>query len=88
MIISSIPQGATVSVEGMDQSMTETTAKVKASLSKGGEQEYTVKFVRSDNHIGWAVSSLDMDFSAAGAFFRLVCKNLYRSICHSFLQHL
>lgn len=65
MIISSIPQGATVSVEGMDQSMTETTAKVKASLSKGGEQKYTVKFVRSDNHIGWAVSSLDMDFSAA-----------------------
>lgn len=65
MIISSIPQGATVSVEGMDQSMTETTAKVKASLSKGGEQEYTVKFVRSDNHIAWAVSSLDMDFSAA-----------------------
>ena len=65
MIISSIPQGATVSVEGMDQSMTETAAKVKASLSKGGEQEYTVKFVRSDNHIGWAVSSLDMDFSAA-----------------------
>ncbi|MEE0287517.1 MAG: tetratricopeptide repeat protein [Collinsella aerofaciens] len=65
MIISSIPQGATVSVEGMDQSMTETTAKVKASLSKGGEQEYTVKFVRSDNHIGWAVASLDMDFSAA-----------------------
>lgn len=65
MIVSSIPQGATVSIEGMDQSMTETTAKVKASLSKGGEQEYTVKFVRSDNHIGWAVSSLDIDFSAA-----------------------
>ena len=65
MIVSSIPQGATVSIEGMDQSMTETTAKVKASLSKGGEQEYIVKFVRSDNHIGWAVSSLDIDFSAA-----------------------
>lgn len=65
MIISSIPQGATVSIEGMDQSMTETTAKVKASLSKGGEQEYNVKFVRSDNHIGWAVSSFDIDFSAA-----------------------
>lgn len=65
MIISSIPQGATVSIEGMDQSMTETTAKVKASLSKGGEQEYTVKFVRSDNHIGWAVSSFDIDFPAA-----------------------
>ena len=65
MIISSIPQGATVSVEGMDQSMTETTAKVKVSLSKGGEQEYTVQFVRSDNHIGWAVSSFDIDFSAA-----------------------
>lgn len=65
MIISSIPQGATASIEGMDQSMTETTAKVKVSLSKGGEQEYEVKFVRSDNHIGWAVSSLDIDFSAA-----------------------
>lgn len=65
MIVSSIPQGATVSIEGMDQSMTETTTKVKASLSKGGEQEYTVKFVRSDNHIGWAVSSLDIDLSAA-----------------------
>ena len=65
MIISSIPQGATVSIDGMDQSMTETTAKVKASLSKGGEQEYTVKFVRSDNHIGWAVSSFDIDLSAA-----------------------
>lgn len=65
MIISSIPQGATVSIEGMDQSMTETTAKVKASLPKGGEQEYTVKFVRSDNHIGWAVSSFDIDFPAA-----------------------
>lgn len=64
-VFSSIPQGATVSIEGMDQSMTETTAKVKASLSKGGEQEYTVKFVRSDNHIGWAVSSLDIDLSAA-----------------------
>ena len=45
--------------------MTETTAKVKASLSTGGEQESTVKFVRSDNHIGWAVSSFDIDFSAA-----------------------
>ena len=38
---------------------------VPGFVIQGGEQEYTVKFVRSDNHIGWAVSSLDMDFSAA-----------------------
>ena len=64
-IVSSVPQGATAKIEGMDQSMTESTAKVEVSLSKGGTQEYEVKFVRSSNHIGWAVSSLDIDLSAA-----------------------
>ena len=64
-IVSSVPQGSTAKIEGMDQSMTETTAKVEVSLSKGGTQDYEVKFVRSSNHIGWAVSSLDIDLSAA-----------------------
>ena len=64
-IISTVPQGSSVEIEGMDQSMTETSAKAKVSLSKGGEQEYDVTFVRSDNHIGWVVSSLDIDLSAA-----------------------
>lgn len=35
MIISSIPQGATVSVEGMDQSMTETTAQGQGFAVQG-----------------------------------------------------
>ena len=64
-IVSSVPEGSTVEIKGMDQSMTETTAKAEVSLSKGGTQEYEVKFVRSSNHIGWAVSSLDIDLSAA-----------------------
>ena len=65
LIISSVPQGATVEIKGMDKSMTECKAVVTASLSKGGTQDYDVTFVRSDNHIGWVVSSLDIDFSSA-----------------------
>lgn len=64
-IVASVPQGATVEIKGMDQSMTETTAEVEVSLSKGGTQDYQVKFVRSSNHVGWAVSSLDIDLSAS-----------------------
>ncbi|MFR7749933.1 MAG: hypothetical protein ACLU1W_03910 [Collinsella sp.] len=61
MIISSIPQGATVSIEGMDQSMTETTAKVKASLSRAANR--AVKFVRPTT-ISLGRFSFDIDFSA------------------------
>lgn len=64
-IVSAVPQGSTAKITNMDQSMTECTAKVEVSLSKGGTQDYEVKFVRSANHIGWAVSSLDIDLSAA-----------------------
>lgn len=65
LIVSSVPQGATVEIKGMDKSMTECKAVVTASLSKGGTQDYDVTFVRSDNHIGWSVASLDIDFSSA-----------------------
>lgn len=67
LIVSSVPQGATVEIKGMDKSMTECKAVVTASLSKGGTQDYDVTFVRSDNHIGWSVASLDIDFSSADA---------------------
>lgn len=63
VIISSIPQGATPSIEGMDQSMTESKATVKVQLSKGGTQTYEVDFVRQG--IGWAVSGLQIDFGGA-----------------------
>lgn len=65
LIVSSIPSDATPTIEGMDSSMTESTAKVSVSLSKGGTQEYEIKFVRSDTRIGWAVSSIDVDFGSS-----------------------
>lgn len=64
IIVSSIPENATPTIEAMDQSMTESTAQVSVTLSMGGEQTYEVSFVRSDNHIGWVVSGLQIDFNA------------------------
>lgn len=63
IIASSIPDGATPTIEGMDQSMTESTATVSVELSKGGTATYEVGFVREG--IGWAVSSVTMDFGSA-----------------------
>ena len=60
ILVASIPQGATPTIEGMDAQMTSAKATVKASLSKGGELTYTVDFVRDG--LGWAVSNLSIDF--------------------------
>ena len=65
MITSTIPQGATPAIEGMDQSMTESTATVKVTLSKGGTQTYEVGFVREG--LGWRVSSVTVDLSGNGS---------------------
>lgn len=67
LIVSSIPADSTPTIEGLDKSMTESTAKVSVALSKGGTQEYEVKFVRSDNRIGWSVSSIDIDLGSTGS---------------------
>lgn len=65
VITSTIPQGATPAIEGMDQSMTESTATVKVTLSKGGTQTYEVGFVREG--LGWRVSSVTVDLSGNGS---------------------
>ena len=62
-LVSSVPDNATATIEGMDQSMTQSTATVKAALSKGGSQTYEVTFVREG--IGWKVSALTIDFGNA-----------------------
>lgn len=61
-IVSSIPDGATATITNMDQSMTESTALVTVELPLGGTPQYDVTFVRSDNHIGWVVSSFDLHY--------------------------
>lgn len=65
VLVSSIPSGATPTIEAMDQSMTESEAQVAVQLSLGATQTYDVTFVRSDNHIGWVVSGLSIDFSSS-----------------------
>ena len=62
-LINSIPAGSTVKITGLDKSMSESTAVCEVSYSKGSSQKYTVKLVRSANHIGWAVASVDFSFA-------------------------
>lgn len=66
MITSSI-QGmgeATATVTALDAGMTQSDATVDVTMPQGGTVTYQVHFVRSANHIGWAVESLAMDFGA------------------------
>ena len=60
ILAASIPKDATPTIEGMDASMSKSTATVKATLSKGGEMSYTVEFVRDG--LGWVVSNVTTDF--------------------------
>ena len=53
---------ATATVTGLDAGMTESDATVDVTMPQGGTVTYQVHFVRSSNHIGWAVESLTMDF--------------------------
>ena len=65
LLVSTIPDGATATIAGMDQSMTESVATVDVALSKGGTQTYEVTFVREG--IGWKVAALSVDFSDSDA---------------------
>lgn len=67
LITSTIPEGATPTITAMDQNMTSSKAEVEVELSLGGTQTYTVDFVRTANHIGWAVASIDIDFSGSNS---------------------
>lgn len=58
----SLVKGSTPEVKGVDRSMTESTVYVTASLSQGGEQDYTFKLVRDG--ITWKVSSIETSYSS------------------------
>ncbi|AEB06965.1 Tetratricopeptide TPR_1 repeat-containing protein [Coriobacterium glomerans PW2] len=64
-IASKVPAGSKPTIESMDQSMTKSTAKVRVVLSKSGVQTYSVDFVRNANHLGWAVSSIKLEFNTS-----------------------
>ncbi len=64
VIVASIPQDSTATIEGMDAGMSETKATVKVALKQGGEMTYEVDFVREG--LGWVVSSIVTDFNVSG----------------------
>ncbi|MBM6675185.1 tetratricopeptide repeat protein [Olsenella uli] len=51
-----LPSGAEVSVTGVDRAMMESTVYVTATLSSGGQQDYTIDMTRDG--IGWKVSAV------------------------------
>ena len=59
VIVSTIPEGSEPTIEGLDRSMTESTATVSVELSLGGTVTYEVDFVREG--LGWVVSDLTID---------------------------
>ena len=62
-IQATLPSGATgVTVEGVDRSMTESSALVTATLSAGGEQSYKVSLVRDG--ISWKVDGVTVEYPA------------------------
>lgn len=62
VITSTVPEGATPTITGMDQSMTTSTATVSVELSRGGTQTYTVEFARQG--LGWVVSGITIDLGS------------------------
>lgn len=60
----SLPSGATVAVNGVDQSMTESTVYLTATLPQGGEQDYVIEMRRDG--ISWKVTSVSTDYLSAG----------------------
>ncbi|WP_322155752.1 tetratricopeptide repeat protein [Paratractidigestivibacter sp.] len=64
-ISDTLPSGATVSVDGVDRSKDETTVHLVATLSGGGQQQYTVSMVR--DIISWKVTSVSTEFASEDA---------------------
>ena len=59
VIVATIPDDAEPTIEGLDRSMTESTATVSVELSLGGTMTYEVDFVREG--LGWVVSDISAD---------------------------
>lgn len=63
-IESVLPSGASVTVDGIDQSMSSSTVRATATLSGGGTQTYTIQMVRDG--IGWKVISVTPVYASQG----------------------
>ena len=61
-ISSIIPDGATIDVDGVNKSMSTSTAYVTATTAQGGEVEYAVSLVR--DMLGWKVSNVELYFAS------------------------
>lgn len=61
-IASLIPAGATISIDGVDRSMNESTVSLTATLAEGGTQSYLIELVREG--IGWKISSVELSFDS------------------------
>ena len=57
-----VADGSTVTVDGVDRSMSSSTAYVTATTPQGGDVTYEVSLVR--DMIGWKVSNLDLYFAS------------------------
>ena len=57
-----IPTGADATVDGVNKSMSTSTAYVTATTAQGGEVEYEVSLVR--DMIGWKVSNVELYFAS------------------------
>ena len=61
-----MPTGdTTVTVKGVDRSMTESTVYLTATLAEGGEQDYTVELVRDG--ISWKVTTVTPEYASQHA---------------------
>lgn len=58
-----LPLGASVTVDGIDQTMTQSKVLCTAKLNEGGEQQYEIVLVR--NGIGWKVATVDLVYTSA-----------------------
>lgn len=56
-MIELVPQDNDVTIDGMDKSMSDSTAYVTADLPEGGQMKYKVSLVR--DMIGWKVANVD-----------------------------
>ena len=57
-----IADGSTITIDGVDKSMSSSTAYVTATTSQGGDITYEVSLVR--DMIGWKVSNLELYFAS------------------------
>ena len=63
-IVALVPSGATISITGVNRSMSTSEVMVTASLKEGGEQSYKVQLARDG--IGWKVSGLEPVYISVG----------------------